>query len=154
MSLTPGAREIVDPQVQAIFDAIEAYMATHSLPSCSCSASQSGAGITESLSATEMDGDTYTLQFFTKGTQVLVTPASVSLGPAGTQQFTAAATNPDGTPVASAAFTWALTAGPGTLDASGLYTAPATIAQAVNATIKATLVDGQAWNQVILTVHP
>ena len=151
---TPGFRETVDPQIKAIFDAIEAYMATHSLPSVNCSAAQSGAGISESLSATEMDGDSYTLQFFTKGVTITITPASVSLGPAGTQQFMAAATNPDGTAVASAAFTWALTAGPGTLDASGLYTAPATVPQATNATIKATLVGGQAWTQAILTVHP
>jgi hypothetical protein len=152
--MTPSPRETLDPLIKAIFDAMEAYMAANSLPSVNCTAAQSGAGISESLSATESDGDSFTFQFFTKGVMTTITPAAVSLGPSGTQQFTAIATNPDGSAVASAAFTWTLTSGPGTLDTAGLYTAPATIAQATNATIRATLTGGESWGQVIITVHP
>ena len=150
----PTPRETLDPQIAAIFDAMEAYMQTNSLPSINCTATQSGAGISESISATESNGNSYTFQFFTKGIQTIISPATVSLGPGGTQQFTAIANNPDGSAVPSPTFTWMLLNGPGTLDATGLYTAPATIPQAANATIKATLTGGASWSQVIITVHP
>ena len=152
--MTGTGRDAMDPAVLAIFTAMEAYMTANSLPSCGCTATASGAGMNESLSATQLNGDSFTFQYFTKGTQVMITPASVSLGPGGTQQFTATATAADGSPIASPAFVWTLSSGPGTLDASGLYTAPAVIDIAANATIKCTLTGGQAWGQVILTVHP
>ena len=147
-------RAAMDPEIQAIFAAMESYMTANSLPSCSCTATATGAGMSESLSATQMNGDSYTFQYFTKGTQVVIVPATVSLGPAGTQQFTATATAADGSAIASPTFVWTLVSGPGALDATGLYTAPATVDQAANATVKAVLTGGQAWSQIILTVHP
>ena len=52
---------------------------------------------------------------------VAVSPTTVSLGQAGTQQFTATVTNGGGTGV-----TWSLT-GLGSVSSTGLYTAPSTI---------------------------
>jgi hypothetical protein len=147
-------RDAMDPAIQAIFTAIESYMAANSLPQCSCNATASGAGMNESISCTQLNGDSYTFTYFTKGTSIVITPAGVSLGPGGVQQFTATATAADGSPIAAAAFAWTLTSGPGTCDATGLYTAPVTIDAAQNATIRCTLTGGAAWSQVILTVHP
>lgn len=62
---------------------------------------------------------------------ISVGPPSVSLAASQTQQFTAAVT---GSPNTSA--TWSLT-GPGTVSASGLYTAPASIAPGQTATVRA-----------------
>jgi hypothetical protein len=62
---------------------------------------------------------------------VSVTPGTGSLYPSGTQQFTATVTNATNTSV-----TWS--ANLGTISATGLYTAPATIATQQTATITAT----------------
>lgn len=152
--MTPVARDTLDPLIKDIFDAMEAYMAANTLPSVNCTATLSGAGISESISATQQNGDSYTFQFFTKGVQTLIAPSTVSLGPGGEQQFTATANNADGSPVASPTFTWTLLSGQGTLSPTGLYTAPATIAAASNATIKAMTTDGKSWSQAVITIHP
>jgi hypothetical protein len=130
------SREMMDPAIQSIFDAMRSYMVANSLPSCSTTASESGSGTTETISCMEANGDSYTYTYFSKGVTVAIQPATVSLGPGGTQQFTATATNPDGSAVAAAAFTWSLLSGPGSIDASGLYTAPASVSAAANASIK------------------
>ena len=68
---------------------------------------------------------------------ISITPISVSLNPNGTQQFTATVS---GSPIPSVGWTLTCsgTAGCGTLSATGLYTAPATIAAASTATVRAT----------------
>ena len=90
--------------------------------------------------------------------QVVVTPASATLRPAATQQFSAEAFDADGQPVSSATFTWSATAG-GSIDANGLFTAGPTTgvyAGAVRATSGAAT--GQASVEVtmpaLVTIWP
>ena len=64
---------------------------------------------------------------------VSVAPASVSLAPSQTQQFTPAVT---GTP--NAAITWTLSPAVGTISSNGLYTAPPSIVGLQNITVTAT----------------
>ncbi len=68
---------------------------------------------------------------------ISITPVSISLNPSGTQQFTATVS---GSPIPSVSWTLTCsgTAGCGTLSATGFYTAPATIAAASAATVRAT----------------
>jgi hypothetical protein len=63
------------------------------------------------------------------GTSVSLSPASVALGPSQTQQFTATAGSQ--TPTVN----WSIYPAIGTISASGLYTAPATIAQEQTVTV-------------------
>ena len=65
-------------------------------------------------------------------TSITVAPASATLNEYLTQQFTATALDQFGNSLASQpAFTWSLASGVGSLDASGLYTAPAATGSAV-----------------------
>src|SRR5205823_5709305 len=66
---------------------------------------------------------------------VTVSPKTANLTAGLTQQFAASVTGTSNTSV-----TWAVIAGPGTIDASGLYTAPASIPTAQTATVRATSV--------------
>ncbi|MGN6369692.1 MAG: PKD domain-containing protein, partial [Phycisphaerae bacterium] len=69
-------------------------------------------------------------------TTISVSPASVSLNAGGTQQFTATALDQFGVGMASQpGFTWTLASGSGSVNASGLYTAPLTSG---SASVKAT----------------
>ena len=68
-------------------------------------------------------------------TTVSVSPTTVSLNAGGTQQFTAAVTG-----TSSTAVTWSCTgAGCGTITATGMYTAPASIPSAATVTVVARL---------------
>ncbi|MGE5647066.1 MAG: beta strand repeat-containing protein [Acidobacteriota bacterium] len=66
---------------------------------------------------------------------VSVSPSTATLSAAQTQQFTASVTN-----TANTAVTWTVTQGPGSVDAAGLYTAPANVAAQQTATLTATSV--------------
>src|SRR6202023_1873766 len=63
-----------------------------------------------------------------------VNPTSISLGPAQQQQFVAST----GETAASGA-TWSIAPQAGTISASGLYTAPASISSALTVTVTATI---------------
>jgi hypothetical protein len=69
------------------------------------------------------------------GIAVTVSPASATLLPSQTQQFTATVTG-----TANTAVTWSLNPATGTIDANGLYTAPASIPAAETVTVTATSV--------------
>ena len=66
---------------------------------------------------------------------VSLSPTSATLGASGTQQFTPTVS---GTP--NTAVTWAISPATGSIDANGLYTAPASIAVAETVTVTATSV--------------
>jgi hypothetical protein len=80
---------------------------------------------------------------------VSVSPTSATLNGGGTQQFAATVTGNSNTSV-----TWSLT-GTGTLTTSGLYTAPATVANSTTATVKATSVaDTTKSASATVTLNP
>jgi hypothetical protein len=81
---------------------------------------------------------------------VSVSPASVSLGQGQSQQFAAAVTGATNTAV-----TWSLSAPVGTVSASGLYTAPATISAQQTVQLIATSVADSAKSAVaVITLIP
>ncbi|MBL8227480.1 MAG: Ig-like domain-containing protein [Bryobacterales bacterium] len=81
---------------------------------------------------------------------VSVTPVSASVIAGETKQFTAAVTGSSNTAV-----TWRVMPAVGTVSASGLYTAPASVTAAQPVTIMATLVaDSSKSGGVVLTVNP
>jgi uncharacterized protein YjdB len=74
------------------------------------------------------------------GNQVNIQPASANLQAGQTQQFTASVTDPDGNPVSGAVFVWMMSTGAlGTVDANGLYTAPATLTTSSTEQLTATV---------------
>ncbi len=81
---------------------------------------------------------------------VSVTPVMVALLPSATQQFTAAVNN-----AANAAVTWSMSPATGTLSATGLYTAPASITAQSTVTVTATSVqDNTRTATAIVTMTP
>jgi hypothetical protein len=64
---------------------------------------------------------------------LVVSPSSVTLGPSGTQQFTAAVSGSSNTAV-----TWSINPAVGTISSTGLYTAPSSIPTAQTVTVNAT----------------
>ncbi|HTS28537.1 MAG TPA: discoidin domain-containing protein [Bryobacteraceae bacterium] len=79
---------------------------------------------------------------------VSVAPASVSLGPSQTQQFSAAVTN-----AASTAVAWSIHPQVGTISAAGLYTAPSSISAMQTVTVTGTSVaDNSKTASAILTL--
>ena len=79
---------------------------------------------------------TATITLQTPVITVTVSPASVTLNTGGTQQFTAALTN------ATQGVTWSISPQVGTIDNTGLYTAPATItSNNTRITVTATSID-------------
>lgn len=83
--------------------------------------------------------------------QVSLAPTTATLRPSETQQFTATVTNDP----ADAGVTWQLTPQVGTVDASGLYTAPAVIAAQTAVTLRATSVsDPQRSATAAITLMP
>ncbi|MGB9105685.1 MAG: hypothetical protein WCC59_13070, partial [Terriglobales bacterium] len=82
---------------------------------------------------------------------VAVSPSSVNLGASETQQFTANVTNTSNTAV-----TWTVSCSSapcGTINASGLYTAPSAIPSAVTATVTATSQADSTKNGVAIANH-
>ena len=144
-----------DPQ--PVFDALDAFLA--GMPwavSSNASINLDGSGTTHSISATgpnNTNSVTYTERI--GGVRVSVQPTTASLGPGQSQQFTASAFNPDGSPFAGAAFTWAITgAAQGSIDANGLYTAPATVAAAAIDSVTCTLIGQNSWAVVNVALVP
>ena len=152
--MTPRPTPFDINKVQAVFDALDAYMAGTSWSSSNASVYLDGSGTTHSMSSQDAGGNNFTYSERMAGLRVSVQPPSASLGPGQTQQFTATATNPDGTP-ATGAFTWTLGQGAlGTVDATGLYTAPATIATATVVSVTATVAPGTSWASASVSLNP
>lgn len=119
-------REASD-EVRAVFDALIAFMGdTWVNVNAYASEDPSGAK-TCGITAYDAAGNQFTYSERIVGPRVMVEPASVTLGPGATQQFTAAVVDAQGNPI-TGTFTWSLLeGGTGTLSPSGFYTAPATI---------------------------
>jgi hypothetical protein len=145
----------VDPAIQQIFDEMLAYMGTDYV-SMNCFANLDGSATTTGVSCTSnTPSHSWTFTLRQAGQSVPITPMSANLGPGGTQQFSAAVLNPDGGIDAEATVIWTVSgAGGGTIDATGLYTAPATIAAAVNDIVRAAVTGGTSWTTVTVSLHP
>jgi len=153
--MPPPMFRTIDPDEQAIFDAMFAFMNAQGVPTCNSWANQTGSGLSYGLSATGFDGSQVSHTYFQPGSKVVITPTNASLGPGETQQMAAMATDADGNDIAGATFTWTMQAGsPGTVDATGLYTAPASIPFASSAVVTATLTDKSAWSSMNIALHP
>ena len=81
---------------------------------------------------------------------ISLSPASATLGPLQTQQFTAAVTNASNTGV-----TWSLNPNIGTIGGTGLYTAPASVTSQQMVTVTATSVaDTSKGASAMVTLNP
>ena len=145
----------VDPLLQAVFDALDAFIAGTDWTSANAGVNFDGSGTTHSMNASDralLNSVTYTQR--SAGDRVVLSPTGASLGPAETLQFTATAVDPSGATIAGATFTYTMSGGAlGTVDATGLYTAPATVAAATSETMTA-LLDGQnTWTAVTIQLH-
>jgi len=152
----PALRD-VPPPVQAIFDAINSYMTGSQWTGVNASASHDGSGIVNTISCNDNNdpNNYYNFTIKTAGVKISVTPLSVNLGPGQSQQFTAAATNPDGSPINSAKFDWTIgKGGLGTVDSKGLYKAPVTVAAASYDTVTCTIEGQNSWSSVTVQLHP
>jgi len=150
-TLRPSPRA-VDPQLQAIFDAMLAYM-SDTYPTLNAFASFDANGTNVGVNVTDYSGNRWSYTEFIQGIRVTVEPMGTVLGPGGTQQFNATATNPDGSAVAGAAFVWTMQPGAlGTISATGLYTAPATVAANGFDTIRCQHSGGVSWTTMTVSL--
>jgi hypothetical protein len=145
----------LDPKLQAVFDALDAYVAGTNWTSSNAGVTFDGGGTTHSMNSSDRtltNSVTYTQR--SAGDRVVVSPTGASLGPGETQQFTASAVDASGATIPAATFTWSISGGAlGTIDATGLYTAPATVAAASTETVTAVM-DGQnSWTSVTIQLH-
>jgi len=82
----------LDPGIEAIFDAMTAYMGSE-YPSLNSFATYDGVGTNLGLSVNDSAGNRFAYTEYRQGVRVTLNPASASLAAGGTQQFTAAAFN-------------------------------------------------------------
>jgi hypothetical protein len=151
----PNAKSVED--AQSVFDALDAYLLATQWTTANSSASGDGGGTTHTMNCSDRQGNNYTYTERIAGVKVSIMPTFATLGPGEMQQFTATATNPDGTPLTGATFVWSLGPGAhGTIDQIGRYGAPASIATAAMDTVTATLQSGtiQAWASVTVQLTP
>jgi hypothetical protein len=147
-------RAVNDPAVQKIFDDIVAFMGV-TYNSVNTTTTMDGTGTRQYINNVAVDGSSWNYQEFSPGVTVSVTPPNASLGPAATQQFTATAKNPDGSLVATPVYVWsALTGALGTIDSTGLYTAPATVAANSVDQLRCGLQGTQAYASFQVSLHP
>jgi hypothetical protein len=142
---------------QSVFDALDAYLAATQWTSVNSSAANDGGGTTHTMNCSDRAGNNFTYTERIAGVKVSIMPTFATLGPGGTQQFTATASNPDGSPVAGATFVWSLSAGArGSIDQIGRYSAPPTITDPAMDTVTATIQSGttQAWASVTVQLNP
>ena len=76
-------------------------------------------------SAGNVAAETVTVVVNQTPTAVVVTPSPVNVASGGQQSFSATLDDQFGSAIPYSAFTWAVTAGSGSVNASGNYTAPA-----------------------------
>lgn len=105
------------------------------------------------INCTDKANNQWTYSERITGPRTQINPNAATLGPNGQQQFTASVVNPDGSPVASPQITWS-TNGPGTVDATGLYKAPVTIASNITTTVTALDTASQSSASATVNLHP
>jgi hypothetical protein len=87
---------------------------------------------------------------------VIVTPASTTVAPGGTRQFTAQGYDVNNIPIPGLVYSWSVVAGGGTIDGNGLFTAGMT-SGTFNNTVEASVTQGITANglaTVIVTSTP
>lgn len=110
-------------------------------------------GMSLGFQATDAQGNRVGTDLRVINARVTISPMSASVGPGGTQQFTAAVTLPDGSTDPAPVVTWSLLVPAlGTITADGLYTAPATVATIGVDTVAASHTDGGGAT-VIVSLH-
>ena len=128
---TPGKPSPkLDPAIQDIFDAMAAYMGT-TYNSSTASMVIDAVSTAQTFTCTDRLGNRQSYTTYAVGNKVTILPSSAALLAGQTQQFTASVTDPTGNPISGAVFVWSMSTGAlGTVDANGLYTAPATLSAA------------------------
>jgi hypothetical protein len=102
---------------------------------------------------TQPNGDNWQYAQYQSGPKVAVTPLTASPRSSQTRQFPATTIDSSRNQVVTPTFTWAvLPGGPGTVDATDLYTAPDTRAANSVDTIKCQLTVPNSWTTI--TVAP
>jgi hypothetical protein len=147
--------KVADPNVQAVFDALDNYIAASGFVTANASVTYDGSGTTHTMNCNDRNSqNSYTYTERTAGTRVSITPLSTSLGPGQTQQFTATAADADGNTIVGASFDWSLQGGAlGKVDANGLYAAPATVAGPAFDTLTCSLSGQNSWASVTVQLH-
>lgn len=149
----PRQPRIIDPEIHAIFQAMLAYMGT-TYTGMTCNITNLPNMLTSSATLRLPNNDSWQYTESSSGPRISVTPMSATLGPGGTQQFTATVTNADGT-AGDFTVTWSVSgAAGGTVSASGLYTAPAAIAVATIQTVIASVAGFASTASVTVTLQP
>jgi hypothetical protein len=118
----------VPPEIQTVFDGLRAILASNpDFTNVNAYASVDATGNNVGVNITDKYGSSK--QYSERATtgKVFLDPMSATAGPGATVQFAATTLDATGTAV-PATVTWTLQAGAlGTVSATGLYTAPATI---------------------------
>ena len=129
--ITVGSKA-VDPAIQQIFDDMLAFMGDE-YTAMNCFANKSASTVNMGISATDKAGDTFTYSEMITGPRISIAPAGATVSAGGTQQFTAAITNADGNPAVGLTPVWSVAGSAGgTVSATGLYAAPASLASAAS----------------------
>ena len=130
--------------IYALFDAVKAFMGD-TYVSTNVYVTKDTTGTTSGITATDKNGNTFTFTERTVADRVAINPLGANLGPGETQQFTASVTASDGTVTQNAAVNWTLVyPARGTISASGLYMAPATVEGSLIDQVTATAESGAA----------
>jgi len=142
--------------VEAVFAALDAFLATTGFTAASAIVSMDGAGVTHSLTGNDRLGNSLTNGDRVAGSRVVITPGSVVLKPGEAVQFLAKAYDLSGIEIPGATFTWSLQTGAlGALDAANrVYTAPAAIPVAASDIVTATMGGGMSWASVTVQLVP
>jgi len=119
----------LSPPVQAVFDALQAVLEIDpTYVNVNSYATQDATGTTSGITITDKFGSNAAYSTRITTGKVFLEPMSASLGPAETLQFAATTLDDTGAQV-PATVTWSVQTGAlGTISATGLYTAPASIA--------------------------
>jgi hypothetical protein len=147
----PKTGVALDPALQQILDAMTTYMANGAYTSMTTTVTQQAAGTNQTVALADGTGATWNYTQFQPGPKVAISPTSAVLGAGQQQQFSATASNPDGSAIASPTFTWSVT-GQGTIDPTGLYTAPAAPAPG-NDSVKCSLDGTPSYATAIVTMQ-
>jgi hypothetical protein len=141
---------------QAVFGALDTFLAASPYVTATAGVTLDGSGTTHTMTCSDRATNSNSFQYTERiaGTKVSIVPTMASLGAGETMQFTATATDSTGAAIPTPTFTWALSgAMAGTIDATGLYTAPATVPAAMSDTVTATATDQQSWASVTIQIH-
>jgi len=142
--------------IHKLFDTLIAYMGDRWTSANLYATKDASGGVNCGITCTDRANNSFTYSERIIGPRVAVSPPGANLGPGAAQQFTAAVTNSDGSAVSSPTIQWTVQPGAnggGVIDATGLYTAPASIAASGNDTVVALYVEGGSSAAVSVALH-